>query len=224
LDSAKRVLNRAEEYYHKIAYQIGYARYGNFWTWNDRVRIIVYPDQKVFMMETQQPFWAKGSAIRHKKLFEQKKIVSFKQDGDFLTTILPHEMAHLIWLDFLGVGRPVPLWFEEGIAQLFEEGYEQKALEIMKYFIREEKQIGIDSLMTLDINNETEILKVSVFYAQSLSIVHFLIKAYGTQSFQQLCGYLKDGRPFVEALRATYTNQIRSIEELEKKWLIYMKN
>lgn len=47
---------RAEEYYHKIAYQIGYARYGNFWTWNDRVRIIVYPDQKVFMMETQQPF------------------------------------------------------------------------------------------------------------------------------------------------------------------------
>jgi hypothetical protein len=224
LDWARQVLLSAEEYYSKIAYQIGYARYKNFWTWDDRVRIIIYPDQKTFMIETQQPAWSRGSALRHKKLFEQKKIVSFKQNEEFLITILPHEIAHLIVHDFFGMNRDIPLWFDEGVAQLFEKGNEGKTEEMMRYFIRQQNYIPFSYLMVLDIREEMDISKVAVFYTQSLSIVRFLIKGYGASAFQQFCGYLRDGRSFEGALQGAYTNQIKNVEDLEKKWLIYMKS
>ncbi|MBF0523196.1 MAG: hypothetical protein HQL24_09095 [Candidatus Omnitrophica bacterium] len=224
LEWAKQVLRSAEEYYNKIADEIGYARYQNFWTWNDRVKIIVYPDQKTFILETQQPFWSQGSALQHKKLFEEKSIVSFKQAEGFLTDILPHEMGHLILHDFLGFDKKVPLWFDEGMAQMFEGHRGEKTLEIMRYFIREQGYIPLQTLMNLNIEKEDDVSRVLVFYAESRAILDFLIKKYGVAKFQELCSYLRSGRTFEDALKGAYINQVETVEDLEKKWLNDMKN
>ncbi len=42
-DMAHDILNHAEDYYNDIADDIGYSRYHNFWTWDNRVKIILFP-------------------------------------------------------------------------------------------------------------------------------------------------------------------------------------
>src|SRR3989338_3309344 len=66
--AAELVLRRAEEYYNKNASQIGYSRYSNFWTWDERVKIIIFPDQNTFLQTTGQPAWSKGYSSRDSKL------------------------------------------------------------------------------------------------------------------------------------------------------------
>src|SRR6185295_18411511 len=57
-EDALRTLRRAEEYYTRIAERIGYSRYKEFWTWDERVTIFVYFDQDTFVAETGQPPWS----------------------------------------------------------------------------------------------------------------------------------------------------------------------
>ena len=41
---AQQVLDEAEKYYRNIALNLDYARYCEFWTWDNRVKIYIYPD------------------------------------------------------------------------------------------------------------------------------------------------------------------------------------
>ncbi len=43
-DFAKKVSHKAEKYYHSIAEDLGYVRYANFWKWENRGKIFIYPD------------------------------------------------------------------------------------------------------------------------------------------------------------------------------------
>ncbi len=215
------VLRSAEEYYDKIARQIGYARYGNFWTWDERVKIIIFPDQLSFSVTTNQPVWSKGYAMRDSKLFESRVIVTFEQEENFLAGVLPHEIGHLILKDYVGFNRPIPLWFDEGVAQL-QEKTDERAQRVLAYLAQKGDHIPFELLNRIDIRQETDGQKVGIFYAQSRLILEFLIKQYGQGAFQRLCHDLKDGRPFEEALKNAYSPSIDSMKTLEQKWVSYM--
>lgn len=222
---ARKVLREAERYYDKIADQVGYSRYRNFWTWDDRVEIKVYSDQQSFVKATGQPSWAKGGAIfRDPRLFKMRSIVTFKQEEDFLDGVLPHEISHLILRDFIGFNKKIPIWFDEGVAQLHEKKKKIIANRLMKELIKQEKYIPLNQLINLDIRTEKNPGKASLFYAQSVSVVDFLIKKYGNRKFQQLCQFLRDGRAFKGALQGSYHSIFNSIEDLEKKWIRYMSS
>ncbi len=64
---AKEVLRQAEKYYLRIAHDLGYARYENFWVWDKRVKIYIYPDKDSFSQESSSPEWAVGLADYKKK-------------------------------------------------------------------------------------------------------------------------------------------------------------
>ena len=61
------------------------------------------------------------------------------------------------------------------------------------------------------------------FYAQSVSLVGFIIKEYGADRFRKFCGQLRDEKSINEALRFTYPDEISTIELLEKSWHSYLK-
>ena len=138
--AAKKVLRKAEEYYKKIGSQIGYARYSDFWTWDERVKIIMYHDQIEFMKETGHPNWLSGYSSRDEYLLHSKVIVTYKQEADFFTGFLPHEISHLILGDFLHPYR-VPLWFDEGVAQLQEINKSAMSNSMMKVLVRKGQHI-----------------------------------------------------------------------------------
>ena len=117
---ARSILRAAEAYYRRIADNINYSRYRNFWTWDERVNIVVYQSKETFLKMTNQPAWSIGGAFREETLLKTKMIVTFKQEEGFFDGILPHEISHLILGDFIGFEKTIPLWFNEGVAQLQE--------------------------------------------------------------------------------------------------------
>ncbi len=218
----RKVLRHAEDYYDKLAHQIGYARYQNFWTWDERVKIIIYPDKERFTNETGQPAWAVAGAARDNSSGQLRAIVTFKQEAGFLDGILPHEISHLVLRDFVGFEKTIPLWFNEGVAQLQEKGKKDMAHVIMRNMVRKKEHIPLHTLNTLSIAQEEDSFKVAIFYAESVSVVNYLIKTYGSSKFGQLCSYLRDGNSISQALRKTYSSTVKSLEALEERWTKYM--
>ena len=64
---AKDVLDKAEDHYKRIALELGYPRYSQFWLWDDRAKIYIYPDHKSYISATHQPKWSHGLADYNKK-------------------------------------------------------------------------------------------------------------------------------------------------------------
>lgn len=219
---AMDTLRGAEQYYDSLTRQIGYTRYHKFWTWDQRVKIILYADQQAYLKSTGLPAWSRGGATKYHRQLRSRAIVSFHQERDFLHNILPHEISHLILADFFGE-RPVPLWFNEGVAQLQEEGKLPDARRLMRKVVRLGYKIPFKALMRADIRFQPDPSFVMVFYAQSVTIIDFLIRQYGVRRFENLCRYMREGETFDRALTKAYTAIFASLDELEEKWLYYIQ-
>jgi hypothetical protein len=64
---AQEALTRAERYYDKIASDLGYSRYDNFWQWDDRAKIYIYRNQEEFVRATGKKSWIYGTAIYNER-------------------------------------------------------------------------------------------------------------------------------------------------------------
>jgi len=238
---AQEVLDKAEVYYQRIAYELGYPRYSNFWTWDRRVKIYIYKEKDEFLKVTSQPNWSEGMAD-----YAKKQIVSYAWAKGFVESLLPHEMAHLIFRDFVGFKGEVPLWLDEGVAQWAEEQKRKDYKAMSKYYLKKETLLALDVMMTLDIRQVKENDKihmrlihskdgqegvlflggeelVNVYYLQAVSIVGFLIEKYGSDSFAVFCRQLRDGKCLEESLRFAYPLYIRSLKELQERWVTYLE-
>ncbi len=239
-DFTTDVSRKAEEYYNSIADDLGYVRYSNFWKWDKRVKIYIYPNHHDYLAATGQNSWSHGVADYFKK-----EIISYAWSKDFLKSLLPHEMAHLIFRDFVGFKSDVPLWLDEGIAQWEEKELKAKRLYMVRQqarrniilplrtmidldirTIKTEQQIKIEGMPLEDgqvpmLEMEGNVL-VNIYYLQAFSLVGFLMERYGSDSFVVFSRQLRDGKPMNDALKFAYPQQLRSIDELEKEWKKYL--
>lgn len=205
---AEAVARKAESCYASIAADLGYTRYHNFWRWDNRVKIILHATAADFMAATQAPAWATGRAshARH-------EIASFQQSGDaFLSTVLPHEIAHLIMADFIGADR-LPLWLTEGFAQ-WEQEHSGGAVAAGGG-----GWLPLADLMVLDIRKRHDTAWVGLFYRQSASVVGFMIATGGGERFGLFCRALRDGRTCDEALAKAYADLFPDTAALQREWL-----
>src|SRR5689334_9991417 len=81
----KDILSRAEHAYTKVAHDLGYSRYSNFWQWDHRVKIYVHASKESFQSVTGQPAWSDGMAS-----YLDKSIHTIEGTDNFLEGILPH--------------------------------------------------------------------------------------------------------------------------------------
>jgi len=217
---AGEALSRAEKYYDKITTDLGYSRYDNFWHWDNRVKIYLYRTHEDFIRATGKNPWIYGTVKYH-----EKEIISYEWSAGFLDSLLPHEIAHLIFRDFVGFpaagGKGIPLWLDEGVAQWEEEARRAKSVEEVRKLIREKSYIPIAELMETDVRTKSDYELSRKFYAQAVTLVGCMIKEYGPSKFNLFCRQLRDGKSVNAALAFVYTNSIPDIGELEKKWLEY---
>ena len=128
----------------------------------------------------------------------------------------------MILHDFIPA-RNIPVWFDEGVAQIQEAHKSAYANKLMRVLVSRGNFINFGTLFVWDISEERDKIKVDIFYAQSLSIVEFMINKYGSGAFARLCRNLSDGQHFEEALRKAYSGNITSIADLQEKWVKYFQ-
>lgn len=205
---AQKVSDRAESYYTTIAADLGYTRYQKFWLWDNRVKILLYPTAASFAAACNAPAWAAGLAN-----IQKHEIASYRDSGEgFLSDLLPHELSHLILADFIGEDR-VPLWLTEGFA-MWEQGGRKQDTNGQSLPVR----FALKELVVMDIRRDNDRQRVRVFYAQSASVVGYLIKTYGGDSFGAFCRALRDGKDIESALATAYHRDVPSLTILEQKW------
>ncbi|MCQ9205863.1 MAG: hypothetical protein NG737_06095 [Omnitrophica bacterium] len=240
-NSAKDILGAAEVYYKRIAKDLGYPRYSEFWLWDERAKIYIYPDRQSFLKATGQPKWSEGMAD-----YQKREIVSYAWSEGFIESLLPHEIAHLIFRDFVGFSGEIPLWLDEGVAQWAETEKRSYMKELAKESYRQSKMLLVEDLMKLDINRLKDINKVYIrptltrkgspgilfltpdslvnaYYLAAVSLIGFLIERYGSQRFAEFCRSLRDGKSVEVGLRFAYPGRVKNLQDLELKWREYLE-
>ncbi|HNX81806.1 MAG TPA: hypothetical protein PKL77_06630 [Candidatus Omnitrophota bacterium] len=239
---AKDVLEKAEQYYRQIASDLGYPRYSEFWTWDKRVKIFVYPNKRSFLQATKQPEWSEGMAD-----YTTKQITSYAWSQGFVDSLLPHEMAHLIFRDFVGFKGEVPLWLDEGVAQWSEEAKRRIVKDYARSQYEQARLLSVQDMMRIDVRRLPESEKkvhvqlfiskskdqpdgfigknelVNMYYLQAVSMVDFLVTKYGADSFADFCRQLRDGKSMEEALRFSYPTHIRNLADFQSEWRKYIE-
>lgn len=206
---AEKFANRAEQYYQQITTDLGFTRFKDFWLWDHRARIVIYPSVAEFRSASKAPSWAIGraSVSRH-------EIAGSRDDSEhFLSNVLPHEMSHLILAEFIGADR-LPHWLSEGVAQWEQAG--NKANISVHFRLN---YIPLEKLFVLDIRKEQNTAYAMLFYAECASLVGYLINQYGSESFGRLCRALREGKSTTDAISSAYPDTDGSIAKLEAAWL-----
>lgn len=216
--SASEVLFKAEKYYTNIASELGYQRYSTFWTWENRAKIYIYKEKEYFLKATNQPAWSEGMAD-----YNNRSISSYAWSQGFIDAILPHEIAHLIFRDYVGFKGEIPLWLDEGVAQWMEPRKREEVMIAVKDLADKNKLIPVEKMLSTDIRGVSDEDLVRTFYIEAMSLVGFLITKYGSESFTNFCRQLRDGKSFKEALIFTYPTTIRDTKVFQEKWLKYIE-
>ncbi len=212
-DFIDRVMERAEDDYNRIADALGFTRF-NFWLWDNRARIYIYNDKAEYQEATRQPEWSSGVALIGR---EAKNIYSFINEEKFFESVLPHEMGHIIFKEFVGFVNPaIPLWLDEGVA-CYQEGTRlESAGRILRKAVEENKFIKLEELFDFRPYGLADSETVGIFYAESVSLVDFLIKEFGKDRFVLFCQHLRDKKKFHRAM--AYVYPFGSIQELDAAW------
>ncbi|MFA5319919.1 MAG: hypothetical protein WBE75_02905 [Candidatus Omnitrophota bacterium] len=207
------VIERAEDYYDSITEKLGFRRF-NYWTWDNACTINLYSSREDYLRSTNHPEWSGGSANIRKR-----SIDTFFHASDFLETTLPHEMTHLIFREFVGYDRWLPLWLDEGIACSQEkEGGQYVA--IARVLVKTNMFIKLDKLTEI---TKSGLFMPEVFYAESAAVVEFLLQQYGGEKFIDFCRALRDNKLnkdwksfFIEIYG------FKNIPEMGERWKAYL--
>ena len=61
------------------------------------------------------------------------------------------------------------------------------------------------------------------FYAESASLVGYLVEQYGSERFTRFCRQLRDGKSIEDAIKFAYAGQFQSLAELQAGWEQFLR-
>ncbi len=210
-DYVNDVLSYAERYYEDITEQLGFRRF-EFWTWEKQCKIYIYPTPKEYYDATGQPVWSAATAY-----IKERTIKTFVRREEFLETILPHEMAHLVFREFVGYKTDIPLWLDEGIASLQEKKNRKSHLLIAGVLVKSNVFIPLPKLTRIV---KEGLVMPGVFYAEAASMIEFLLDRYGKEKFVAYCRYLRDNKNWEEGLKIVYG--FKNLSDMNDKWVEFL--
>ena len=216
-DFIKHVIGNSENYYHRIASDLGFNRY-NFWLWDERAKVYIYNNILDYQVATGQPFWSGGNAS-----VKDKIISSFPYAHDFFETVLAHEMGHIIFREFVGFdNNAVPLWLDEGVASYQERSKYSQADTLVREAIGSGKFIPLEKLPQIGEQFSMPADTAQLFYTESFSAVDFLIKKFGKDKFVTFCQSLRDKKSMDRALASSYS--FSDVGQMQEAWKKYLEN
>jgi hypothetical protein len=216
-DFVETVERSAERYYVEITRNLGFTRYKG-WSWDERAKIYIYDDMNDYVESSKQAGWSSGAALPKLKI-----IRTFPSAHGFFDSTLPHELGHIIFREFVGFKARVPAWFEEGVAMYQEKAKRWGAHDEVRKAMENGTFKPLNELSIMRVKHGTKRDLINLFYAESASIVNFMINEFGDQRFVHFCRKLKDGNPFSWSLDSVYA-RFKDVDDLNDAWVKYLKN
>ncbi|MDD2752678.1 MAG: peptidase MA family metallohydrolase [Candidatus Omnitrophica bacterium] len=207
-----QLLDSAEKYYNSIVTELGFTRFDDFWTWEKRCKIYLYPSAKEYQRATGRPSWSGGSAN-----ITERKIDTYLFEKDFLQIVLPHELGHLVFREFVGFNTSLPLWLDEGIACLQEQSSREERLKTVEGLVISGLFIPLERLTMIEANN---LMMPNVFYAEAVSVIDFLLKNFGNDKFIEFCRTLRDSKDWKMSLGKVYG--FKNFDDMNAQWVQYL--
>jgi hypothetical protein len=211
-----KLIDRAEYFYNSIVDTLGFTRFDNFWTWDNRCKVYIYPSQEAYEKNTGQPHWSEASVNVRDKI-----INTFFNEENFYESLLPHELGHIVFRQYVGVNIVLPLWLDEGVACMQEQS-KSRRLALARKLLGSNSFISLDQLMGKGGRMSLrDILSPGPFYAESLSLVDFLLSEYGKEKFVDYCRELKDNKSnWLDSLLSKY--DFKDISDMNDKWINFL--
>jgi Peptidase MA superfamily len=136
---------------------------------------------------------------------------------DWAKDALPHEIAHLLVGEAVfGPFGDIPTWLDEGLAEYTSikmPDYLQSALNTAK------NNGTLISISSLSGSFPTSGSGAYLAYAESSSIVAFLIEQYSWEKMRLLLATFKDGATYDNALMSVYSFDVNGLETRWKKYI-----
>jgi hypothetical protein len=207
---AQELLNAAEKALERLAADTGVHL-------EDPVDLYIYANSKDLQGSMIFPReWTGGVA------FTQYSIIAIgipPQNLDWGKNALAHELGHMVThqITFSPYGANLPTWLDEGLAMHAEGRLDVNLQSYLKKAIAQQKLISIRSLSSpFSAISEEAYLS----YAESQSIVEFLIQNYGKDKMSSMLNLLKEGHSIDEALTDVYGVDQDGLDQLWHKSLI----
>lgn len=207
----KELAHRSEDYYSSIVEELGFRRF-DFWSWDNRAKIYLYKSSDDYHKEDQRLGWS--NAIVYVKT---RTIKTYIGQNNFFDSVLPHEMTHIVFREFIGDRNDLPLWLDEGVACSQEKSSLSNRLGMAKSIINQNTYLGFDNFFQIQ---DSSSIAPYTFYAQSASIIIFLMEKYGNEKFLDFCRKLRDAEPWGNALLGTYN--FSNFGQMEQAWKSYI--
>ncbi len=173
--------------------------------------IVVYGSQDEYRKKTGQPDWSAGVTVDN---------AIYTWYSPVLNGILSHEMTHLIWFEYMnGQLSDQQRWVNEGLAVYQESKARNHGYELFAGLLPTLRTapIPIDQLENMAPNTERA-YDASLWYAESESLIRFMIEQGGRIGFAQFLASIQQGQNFDAAISAAYPGQWRTLDEFYNAW------
>jgi hypothetical protein len=132
---------------------------------------------------------------------------------------LAHELGHMVihQITFSPYGAILPTWLDEGLAMHAEGEPDPSMKSMLEKAISQQKLISVRSLSS-PFSAKPEEAYIS--YAESQSLVEFLIQNYGKDKMLHLLNLLKEGNSCDEALTEVYGFDQDGLDKLWREYII----
>jgi hypothetical protein len=129
-----------------------------------------------------------------------------------------HELTHLVIQQMtFNPYNSIPVWLNEGLSMYAEGEMEPVFNNYLKRAVVDNELISVRSLAS-PFSTNTELSYLS--YAQSMSIVEYLIERFGQEKMLELLNTFRQGSNYVNALMKVYNIDI---DDLNNQWQDYIK-
>ena len=216
LSQAKIVSDKAEYYFEKIIYDLGYEK--DFkWDRKCQVFIVESPDKwKEFLKGIGFNADLVGGFVPN--YGEEEMFLCALSEG-YLALTFPHELTHLIFKEVAGKNI-IPLWLNEGLAN-YEASVTSISNELLTKSIKEGTHILLGDLLRITAYPEGKNAR-ELFYAQSEKLVEFLITQCGREKFRKFCDLILKDKSFKDVISSVYSKDFKDLEDFNIKLVEYI--